>query len=68
MLSIIFDEFKIVEEVDENLGVCVMNIFPKVSSLPISLYKPHENGDIDFLKSHVTSCWSLDQRVMFGSL
>ena len=34
MLSIIFDEFKIVEEVGENLGVCVMNIFPKVSSLP----------------------------------
>ena len=30
--------------------------------------KPCENGDIDFSNSHMTSCWPLDQRVIFGSL
>ena len=31
-------------------------------------YKPCENGDIGFSSSYVTSCWLLDQRVVFGSL
>ena len=46
--------------------VCVLNILHKVSSLQnFFSYKPRESGDIDFLNSHVTSHWWLDQRVMF---
>ena len=53
---------QIEQDVGDNLCVCVMNILSKVSS-----YKPDENGDVDFSNCHVTSCWSLDQKVMFGS-
>ena len=27
-------------------------------------YKPYKSGDIDFSNGHVTSIWSLDQRIM----
>ena len=44
--------------------------YPPSSQQPTEFisYKLHENGDIAFSNSHMTSCWSLDQRVMFGSL
>ena len=41
------------QEVGDDLSVCLLNILPKVSSL---------------MWPHVTSPWSLDQKVMFGSL
>ena len=47
--------------------VCTLNNLPKVSSLPNFIsYKTSENGKYRFYKQ--TSCWSFDQRVMFGSL
>ena len=44
--------------------------YPPKSEQPTTSvsYKPRESRDIDFSNSQVTSCWSLDQRVMFGSL
>ena len=44
--------------------------YPSLSQKPIKFisYKPRESRYIDFLNSHVTSCWSLDQRIIFDSL
>ena len=56
------------QEVGNDLSVCVMNILPKISSLPSLLAINLCKKDIDLSKSHVTSSWSFDQRVMFGSL
>ena len=39
-----------------------------ISTLKFISYKPRESRDIDLSNSHVTSCWLLDQRVMFGNL
>ena len=57
------------QELGDDLKVCMMNILPKVSSLPKFIsYKPNKNGDIDLSNSSVTTCWSFDQRVMIKSL
>ena len=60
-------EFKL-QEVGDDSNVCVLNILPKVSSLPSLLAINLVKIEIDFPNSHVTSCWSLDQRVMFRNL
>ena len=59
---------------DDSARVCVLNIIPKVSSLPRLLGKKSlvkicmRNEQIHFSNGCMTSCWSLDQRVMFGNL
>ena len=59
---------QIEQEVVDDLSVCVMNILPKVSSLPSLLAVNLVKMEMNFSNSHATSCWSLDQRVIFGSL
>ena len=54
------------QEVGDDLNVCMLNILPKVSSLPCLLArKSYESGYIDFSNGSVTSRWSLDERVMY---
>ena len=55
------------DKTDSNLSVCVLNILPKTSGLPSLLAVNLTKMEIDFSNSHVTSRWSLYQRVMLGS-
>ena len=48
--------------------IAVLFRIRKKTYLRFISYKFHENRHIDFSNSHVTSSWSLYQRVMFGSL
>ena len=48
--------------------IAVLFRIRKKTYLRFISYKSHENRHIDFSNSHVTSSWSLYQRVMFGSL
>ena len=44
----------------------MLNILPKVSNLTSLLAINLMKIETDFSNKHVISCWSLDQRVMFG--
>ena len=48
--------------------IAVLFRIRKKTCLRFISYKSHENRHINFSNSHATSSWSLDGRVMFGSL
>ena len=58
--------YKKQQEVGDGLSVCVLNILPKVSSLLSLLAINVMKVEIQiFSNSHVTLCWSFDQRIIF---
>ena len=65
--TLVDDKQKNIKQVGDDLRFCVMNILPK-SQQPTKFISYNSRKWRYFSNSHVTSCWSLDQRVMFGSL
>ena len=54
------------QEFGENLSDCVLNLLP-ISKYPVrfSGHKSYDSENKSCSNSHMTSCWSLDQRIMW---